>query len=263
MLFQDKVIVLMYHDICEKESRFNISPERFISHIDGMLDSGYNFISMEDYLQAFKQKNGLPPNSILLTFDDGYLSFYHFVFPELKKRSIVATNFIVSHVIDHSPNLPKLDYDQIHDIPHLTWSQMREMKKYGFSFYNHTHNHHHQGIINQFGDYGPKLSNRLYLMDKKRVETVTEYKDRISNDLFIAEKRLVQELGNEERILCFPYGEYNKTVLEVGKLMNFKLFFTVKEGINNLKNIKVNRIDAGSPLLDKEGLLKSIKQYYN
>jgi biofilm PGA synthesis lipoprotein PgaB len=46
---------------------------------------GYSVVSVQDLFDAAAGKKELPEKPILLTFDDGYLSFYTKVYPLLKK----------------------------------------------------------------------------------------------------------------------------------------------------------------------------------
>lgn len=53
----------------------------------------YVFITMEEIVNAYYREEKIPKNSILLTFDDGYLDHYQYVFPELMKRGIQGVFF--------------------------------------------------------------------------------------------------------------------------------------------------------------------------
>ena len=257
--YRDQVVVLMYHQLGPIENRITITPERFKRHLDILNEKYFTIIDMSAYLN-FLQGGSVPPNAVLLTFDDGYETFYTTVYPELKRRNVTATNFVVGKLIDDPGNAPHLPYDPINDMPHLTWDQMREMKKDGMSFLNHTYDLHY--YFNQkVGLMQPALSSFLYLEEKGRFETIKEYNARVQSDLTLAERRLQEELGAQPPILCFPYGEYNETLLQLCERMGFKLFFTCKEGINKPGNKEVCRLDAGNGTVTPEQLMTMIKKY--
>ena len=78
-------LVLNYHDIIESKaqpvSSTDVSVDRLEAHIVWLRDHGYHIIRVQDVFDAAAGKTALPKQSVLLTFDDGYQSFYSKVFP--------------------------------------------------------------------------------------------------------------------------------------------------------------------------------------
>ncbi len=62
----------------------------------GYLAKHYSLISMEDLIDAIENRCQLPPRPALLTFDDGYLDHYEYVFPRLAERNLHGAFFPVS-----------------------------------------------------------------------------------------------------------------------------------------------------------------------
>jgi len=62
----------------------------------GYLKRHYSLISMEDLIDAIEHHGELPPRPALLTFDDGYLDHYQYVFPTLADRQLQGSFFPVS-----------------------------------------------------------------------------------------------------------------------------------------------------------------------
>lgn len=60
----------------------------------------YKIISLSEAKSKALQGDYLG-DSLVLTFDDGFSDNYYFVFPELKKRRIKATFFLITNVIDN------------------------------------------------------------------------------------------------------------------------------------------------------------------
>lgn len=250
--YKDKVIVLVYHHIDPREGGITISPERFKNHLETLKRNDYNVISMDQFL-AFKKKGGsVPQNAVLITFDDGYESFYTYAYPELKKYGYTATKFIVTDSIDHPPAV---------GAKRLTWDEMREMKKNGMSFYSHTYKHHDKAKVGKGDEVKPMLANPIYLEKEKRMETDAEYRSRIKNDLIIADSRIEEELGKQLNLLCFPFGSYNKEVLEIGRSVGIQLFFTTKDGINARSSDEVYRVNGGIAYISGEKLLARLTKY--
>lgn len=89
--YRDNVVVLMYHHLSEKpmpQFPWILSVDRFEDQMKLLKEEGFHVITMEQY-RAFMLNNGsIPDNAVLLTFDDGYESFYEFAFPILKNMVI-------------------------------------------------------------------------------------------------------------------------------------------------------------------------------
>lgn len=93
-----RVTIVMYHYVRDlKRSRFpaikGLSVERFCRQLD-YIQTRYTPITAEDLLQVLSSpKEDLPPNPILLTFDDGYSDHFTNVFPLLDARGIQGCFF--------------------------------------------------------------------------------------------------------------------------------------------------------------------------
>ncbi|CAM4414793.1 polysaccharide deacetylase family protein [Paenibacillus tarimensis] len=235
--YKDQVIVLMYHNITKRQGEKNeLHVDSFRKQMEGLKNEGFNVISMDQYAEFMLKKKSIPANAVLITFDDGYQSFYELAYPILREFNYPATNFVIVKWID-----------QPYGIPKVTWDQMREMKKNGMSFYNHTYDSHYYGTLDAGQDKKkPALSNRLYLKEKKRKETLQEYRSRVKKDLERAEKRLQEELGNKYSMIAFPYGAFNQDVLDIAEKIGIKLTFTVKPGVVTRGVLNGNRINAGN-----------------
>lgn len=90
-------LAINYHDIIDEEERVPpfdrvaVSRDHFESHFAWLKQQGYRVVSVQDVLDAADGKRSLPAKAVLLTFDDGYQSFYTKVFPLLKKYNYPAT----------------------------------------------------------------------------------------------------------------------------------------------------------------------------
>ncbi|MEK5394411.1 hypothetical protein CA600_26950 [Paenibacillus sp. VTT E-133280] len=251
--YRDNVVVLMYHHLSEKpmpQFPWILSVDRFEDQMKLLKEEGFHVITMEQY-RAFMLNNGsVPDNAVLLTFDDGYESFYEFAFPILKKYGYTAVNFVIVSTIDHpNPN----------SVPKLTWEQMREMKRNGMGFYSHTYDLHHYGIVDAEGGERPAASALLYIDDENRNEMNTEYYNRVTRDLAKAEQRLKEELGNTDSAIAFPYGSYNDRLLSACDSLGITLTFKIQDGINARTDRNASRINGGSQNLTAIQTLEQIK----
>lgn len=109
------VTIIMYHFVRElRNSRYpeikGLETLDFIGQIEYILRF-YNVISMEELLAAASSGGWLPPNALLLTFDDGYADHYMSVFPILDKYGLQGSFFPPARaVLEHKV----LDVNKIH-----------------------------------------------------------------------------------------------------------------------------------------------------
>ena len=88
----NNISIIMYHYVRDlKNSRFpeikGLDTRLFEAQIE-YLTRNYNVVPMEEVVDCIENKSKLPPNSALLTFDDGYSDHYLNVLPILLKYKI-------------------------------------------------------------------------------------------------------------------------------------------------------------------------------
>lgn len=91
-----KILILLYHKICELERDWNelaVKPETFINQMR-YLQSKYTIIRSDDDWDQCNQ------DAVVVTFDDGFEDNYTNAFPILEKLQIPATFFISTGNID-------------------------------------------------------------------------------------------------------------------------------------------------------------------
>jgi len=86
--------VFVYHDVSDNPSEFslkynlNVCPEIF-EHQINFIKNNFNIISSDDLLEA-----RIPPKAALITFDDGFRSYFKNAVPILKKYSVPSIIFL-------------------------------------------------------------------------------------------------------------------------------------------------------------------------
>ncbi|MGE5609838.1 MAG: polysaccharide deacetylase family protein [Bacillota bacterium] len=95
--------IVMYHYVRDlHRSRYpqikGLDIELFRQQIDYLLRY-YLPVAMEDVISAFHERAPLPKNAVLLTFDDGYVDHYQYVFPILDQKHIRASFFAPAKAI--------------------------------------------------------------------------------------------------------------------------------------------------------------------
>lgn len=248
--YRNRVVVLMYHALADESwGQSVLAEEDFRKQMSLLKEKPFNIIDMQQYIEFILHGEPVPDNAVLLTFDDGYEDFYTHAFPILQELSFPATNFVIVKWIDEPYGLPK-----------LTWEQMREMQQSGMSFYSHTYDAHFHAPVNEAGREGPVLTNRLYLAESDRNETVTEYRARVLRDLTKAEERLREQLDNDWGVLSFPYGAYNEDVLDLAEQAGIAVTFTIEPGINGPGDRIGYRINAGYPDNDGREMVSALQR---
>lgn len=97
------VTVLMYHHILPREQAGRFAgnsivtyAEEFSRQLDFLQKNGYQTVTPQEIEAFFYAQTPLPEKAVLITFDDGYLSNAVFAYPQLKKRGMQATVFLVT-----------------------------------------------------------------------------------------------------------------------------------------------------------------------
>ncbi|MEM7768906.1 MAG: polysaccharide deacetylase family protein [Cyanobacteria bacterium P01_E01_bin.6] len=112
-----RVPILMYHDILpRKEVFFDVTPDEFEQHLQMIQENELTPISLDDLVLHLRTGVPLPPKPVLLTFDDGYLGHYEYVFPLLKQYGYPGVFSIYTYKVGRD-----------HGRPGLNWAQVQEM----------------------------------------------------------------------------------------------------------------------------------------
>lgn len=176
-----QVPILTYHYIGnnpnpEDKARDNLSvaPDKFEEQIKYIYENGYQSISFDTLYSALKSGASLPPKSIILTFDDGYMDFYLIAFPILKRYNMYSVSFIPTGLIGTSY--------------YMNWDQVKELDLTGLvSFQSHSVNHLNLTSLNT---------------------------EQLMYQLTMSKATLERNLGKTVNTLAYPYGISNYRVWE-------------------------------------------------
>ncbi len=228
----ESFLVLCYHDIPQVASTpYDVERHVFVKQIEYLRQNGYAFISPEELRKARRGQSPLPSNAVLLSFDDGYLSFYHFVFPLLKRYKIPAVISISTSWVENA--------EKRISPPLMSWRQIREAIDSGYVFLaSHTHDLHRQIPYNSAGNVGPASSLFHYDSLKKEYESEEAFRKRISEDLKTSLRVIERETGQKPYLLTWPYGEYNALGLGEAKRLGFEIIFTIDPGHGHLSRLE-------------------------
>ncbi len=269
--------ILCYHNVVDESSPFNpdndhdglageierqyypqtITVNRLIEHFNWLKNNGYTPVSWQQILDARAGKATLPEKPILLTFDDGYSSFYTQIYPLLKAYKYPAVFALVTSWMETPANgsflygNKKLARNAL-----ITWEQAKEMKDSGLvEIASHSHDLHHSLLGNSFGSLFAAALPGNY--QNGRYETPKEYQNRIRNDLSRSSDIIAKRIGQRPRIIIWPYGQFNETAVQIAREVGLESDMT-------LYDLKLNHASApqmGRLLLDHETGYYTIKSY--
>ena len=131
-----RVPILMYHYVSHPPAdadkyRLDLStrPEQLREQLTFLQNNGYTTVSLYDVALAISNQAILPPNPVVLTFDDGHLDNYWNAFPLLVEFGMTATFFVITDL----PDIQHPDY--------MSWSMIEEMAAAGMDIEIHTKSH--------------------------------------------------------------------------------------------------------------------------
>ncbi|RBH36737.1 poly-beta-1,6-N-acetyl-D-glucosamine N-deacetylase, partial [Pseudomonas sp. MWU13-2860] len=109
---KNHVLGIAYHDIEDRDpdqAVVAVRTERMIEQLAWLRENGYKPVTVDQIMAARKGGPELPPKAILLSFDDGYSSFYTRVLPVLRAYNWHALLAPVGTWID-TPSNQRVDF---------------------------------------------------------------------------------------------------------------------------------------------------------
>jgi len=206
------VPILCYHKFSTTESKkLSISQEMFEQQMRFLRDGGYRVISMDQLFDFLEFKRAIPPKSVVITIDDGWLSAHEIAFPILKKYGYSATLFVYTDIISNSSKT-------------LSWNLLQEMTTEGIDVQCHTKSH-----------------RNLTLPGKK--ESFKDYFVNLEMELSGCKDTIKKRLNLDVKYLAYPYGVTNSLVIEMAKKLGYRGALTINPGGNPffVHNFRLNR----------------------
>ena len=180
----------MYHRFEEnKYPSTNIRIDDFKEHIKIIEQNNIEFINPKDFQNELL--NNKLKRKILLTIDDGFLSFYENAWPILKEKKIPFILFVSTR--------------EVGAFNYMSWSQIKEISNEKFvEIGNHSHTHE-------------------YLVD--------ESNELIKKDIEKSINIFKKNLGKNSNFFSYPFGEYSNDFKQIIKDFGFKYAFGQHSGV--------------------------------
>ena len=171
--------VIMYHDIkLFALNGFDVTLKDFTEQLDWLRKSGYITLSMDEFVSTLESGKKFPPNSVLITFDDGYQGAATFGANEIRRQHMKATFFVIPEMLGKS----------LEGYPYMTEEELLKLAESdSFSIGSHTIDHPH--------------------LDQLSSEELTR-------QLVESKATLEKMIGKPVISIAYPYGDYNLDVID-------------------------------------------------
>ena len=180
----------MYHRFNEnKYPSTNIQLNVFKEQLNIIETQGIKFIHPKNFEKSLSESKDV--RKVLLTVDDGLLSFYQNAWPILRDRKIPFILFVNTR--------------EVGAFNYMDWSQILELHKSEYvEIGNHSHSHE-------------------YLVD--------ENSEIIKNDILKSIEIFEDKLGKNSSFFSYPFGEYSVEFKKIIKDLGFKYAFGQHSGV--------------------------------
>jgi len=187
--------ILVFHKLSNRFTfgSTNYSPERLIVLLESLIDSGFEFGSIEEVLRTVNSKK------LSLTFDDGYAHLMRTLPRLIDKYGIKPVIFLPTAFIGENNTW---DYSfRLREETHLDKTQIAELSAMGCKFGTHGHRH----------------------LDLTRLDEKT-----LRLELFNSKEALENITGRTINMMSYPFGKYNDNVLTIVKEVGYESAFTMR-----------------------------------
>jgi len=192
--------VLVYHHVSsETPPSTSVSVETFKQHLQLIEELGLEVVPVTTITDAIKNKTTVEHNWIALTFDDGYSSVYDTAYPILKEKNMPFTVFINPDMVKPS----KL---------YMDWEQIKELSDNGVIIANHT------------------LAHENLVQDGLTTQQIVD-------NILQTEQEIKTRLGQNHKMLAYPFGEYNETIKQELEKLGFIGFAQHSGAINETSEL--------------------------
>ncbi|MEI6030526.1 MAG: poly-beta-1,6-N-acetyl-D-glucosamine N-deacetylase PgaB [Synechococcaceae cyanobacterium ELA739] len=230
------LLVLAYHEISEPAAALDpdiaVSPSQLAGQLSWLKQNGYHPVSVEQVLRARHGGSPLPRRPVLLSFDDGYSSFYSQAYPLLQQFRMPAVVAVVGRWLEPDHGLVAYGDKKLDRSRFLSWDQLRTMQASGLvEVASHTFDLHHGIVGNPQGNSEPATTTRAY-RPGQGYETELSYQERIRADLTRNNVLLRAHLGHSPRVIVWPYGRYNATAQRIASDLGMPVGLNLDDGAN-------------------------------
>ena len=239
---KNQFLALAYHDVEDTDpdqAYVSVRTEHLKEQLAWLHANGFQAVSVDQILNARQGGEPLPEKAVLLSFDDGYQSFYTHVFPMLKAYGWPSVLAPVGIWLD-TPAKQKVDFGgkPTDRERFLYWRQVSEVARSGLvEIGAHTDNLHYGAVANPQGNQQPAAAARLYDPKTGRYESDEAYRARIERDVGSITRKIRQASGKTPRVWVWPYGAASGGALEIVGDNGYEMALTLLDGAGTVDGL--------------------------
>jgi len=214
--------ILMYHyvepwptEADELRKGLTVTPEDFAAQMRYLHEQGYVTVSLYDLVYALALGQPLPPQALVLTFDDGYRKLIEYAVPAMEQYGYRGTVFVITELMDK--NLEQ----------YLTWAQAEALYAQGWKIEPHTKTH--DNLAGRDRDF------QLY-------------------QILGSAQTIAAHIGTSPRFLAYPAGKYDELSIQLSQETGLWGAVTVDFGrahtVADLYTLKRVRVNGRGTLLE-------------
>ncbi len=195
-----RVSVLGYHDFTEsrRPTQMIIRIDDFRGQMQAIADAKIPVISMRQFLDWKQGEGDIPPESIMITIDDGWEATHTLAMPVLREFGFPFTVFLYTNYLNVGGRSMSLE-------------QVQELIEAGGTVCSHSVSH----------DF----------MNRQGGRTDEQYDEWLRAELNDSHQVLAGHFGsNVIKTFAYPYGAFNDRVLELTRDSGYEAGFTVVPG---------------------------------
>ena len=194
------VPILSYYRISKnKPSKTAITQDDFKAQMKYLKDNGYHVITLDQLLGFLDYREQIPEKSVVITFDDGWISIYDIAVPILKEYGFPATIFIYTDFVGGGKA--------------MSWKHIKALSQAGFDIQCQTKTHRNLTVL-------------------KNKESFKQYFNALEMEISYPKKLIKEKLNKECNCLAYPYGETNNLIIAILKKHGYRAAFTVDNKSN-------------------------------
>lgn len=219
--------VLLYHEIikgeeadkepfspiCVQQDYDDRLPKELFTYLDDfekqmayLHQEGYHTLTLGEVYEYYYHNGSIPEKSVLLTFDDMYLSVYHYAYPILKKYNFHGVGFVVLGWLFKESMAYRTDQSVC-----MSFKEIEAMRDV-FEYANHTNEMH---------------TKRFTADGKMETALMTSDRELLSKDL-----RECESFVDYKGAFAYPFGVYEAGHITWLAEQGYQLAFTCETGFN-------------------------------
>lgn len=202
-----QVAVLNYHKVAEhpragEPATMAVPPALFAEQMAFLAEAGFRTVPPQS-LSVEGLSRTLPPQPLIVTFDDGYRDNHREALPAMRRHGFTGLVFLIGDYLDGADDAPRPCERITPDSPMMGRDEIRELVDEGWCFGSHSMTH-----------------ARLTEVDDARVRWELS-----------TSRRLVEQITDRDvGTFAYPYGAWLPRLSSLVREAGYELAFTVRRG---------------------------------